>query len=129
MWCCVRSRVGRSTSRRRIRRVMAQPLRTPEEKTTMKRFESRFDFLRGWGRAAASGLLIALLAACSVEPTYKRPDVETPAAFKEAPAVATPASAASGVATGSAASTENNGTWKPAQPADDVLRGEWWKVF
>ncbi|KXU82662.1 RND transporter [Paraburkholderia monticola] len=95
----------------------------------MKRFESRFDSLRGWGRAAASGLLIALLAACSVEPTYKRPDVETPAAFKEAPAVATPASAASGVATGSAASAENNGTWKPAQPADDVLRGEWWKVF
>ncbi|WP_233805084.1 efflux transporter outer membrane subunit [Paraburkholderia sp. HP33-1] len=91
----------------------------------MKRFESRFDSLRGWGRAAASGLLIALLAACSVEPTYKRPDVETPAAFKEAPAVATPASAASG----SAASAENTGTWKQAQPADDALRGEWWKVF
>ncbi|MCC8400725.1 efflux transporter outer membrane subunit [Paraburkholderia sp. MMS20-SJTN17] len=85
----------------------------------MKRFESRFDSLRGWGRAAASGLLIALLAACSVEPAYKRPDVETPAAFKEAPAAAT----------GSAASVENTGTWKPAQPADDALRGEWWKVF
>jgi multidrug efflux system outer membrane protein len=74
-------------------------------------------------------LLIALLAACSVEPTYKRPDVDTPAAFKEAPAVATSASAASGVAAGSDASAQNNGTWKPAQPADDVLRGEWWKVF
>ncbi|MGF6607191.1 multidrug efflux system outer membrane protein [Paraburkholderia sp. WSM4175] len=95
----------------------------------MKRFESRFDSLRGWGRAAASGLLIALLAACSVEPTYKRPDVDTPAAFKEAPAMATSAAAASGVAAGSAASAQNTGTWKPAQPADDALRGEWWKVF
>jgi multidrug efflux system outer membrane protein len=95
----------------------------------MKRFESRFDSLRGWGRAAASGLLIALLAACSVEPTYKRPDVDTPAAFKEAPAVATSASAASGMAAGSDASAQNTGTWKPAQPADDALRGEWWKVF
>lgn len=45
----------------------------------MKRFES----LSGWGRAAASGLLVALLAACSLEPTYKRPDVDAPAAFKE----------------------------------------------
>ncbi|EDZ99857.1 RND efflux system, outer membrane lipoprotein, NodT family [Burkholderia sp. H160] len=95
----------------------------------MKRFESRFGSLRGWGRAAASGLLLALLAACSVEPTYKRPDVDAPAAFKEAPAAKTSASAASGVATGSAASAENTGTWKPAQPADDALRGEWWKVF
>src|SRR6201996_3258491 len=108
MWCCVRSRVGRSTSRRRIRRVMAQPLRTPEEKTTMKRFESRFDFLRGWGRAAASGLLIALLAACSVEPTYKRPDVDTPVAFKEAPVASAPsdASAPAGVAS---SSSQDNG--------------------
>ncbi|MGF6651513.1 multidrug efflux system outer membrane protein [Paraburkholderia youngii] len=95
----------------------------------MKRFESRFVSLRGWGRAAASGLLIALLAACSVEPTYKRPEVDTPAAFKEAPAVKTSAAAASGAAAASAGATQNNGTWKPAEPADNALRGEWWKVF
>jgi multidrug efflux system outer membrane protein len=90
----------------------------------MKRFESRFESLSGWGRAAASGLLIALLAACSVEPTYKRPDVDTPAAFKE-----TPASAGSAASTPSAASAHDTGTWKQAQPADDALRGEWWKIF
>ena len=75
----------------------------------MKRLES----LHGWGRAAASGLLLMLLAACSVEPTYKRPDAPTPAAFKEAPAI----------------SAQDAGTWKPAQPADAEHRGEWWTVF
>ena len=75
----------------------------------MKRFES----LPRWGRAAASGLLVALLAACSVEPTYKRPDVDTSAAFKEAPVI----------------SAQDAGTWKPAQPADDAHRGEWWRIF
>ena len=85
----------------------------------MKRFESRFDSLPGWGRLALSGLLVALLAACSVEPTYKRPDVDTPSAFKEAPA----ASATS------AASAPDAGTWKQAQPADDAHRGEWWTIF
>ncbi len=68
---------------------------------------NRFESLGGWGRAAASGLLVALLAACSVEPTYKRPEVDTPAAFKEAPV------AASGV---SATSPQDTGTWKQAQP-------------
>lgn len=75
----------------------------------MKRFES----LGGWGRAATSGLLMALLAACSVEPTYKRPDVDTSATFKEAPVI----------------SPQEAGTWKPAQPADDAHRGEWWSIF
>ncbi|WP_297352627.1 efflux transporter outer membrane subunit [Paraburkholderia sp.] len=75
----------------------------------MKQYQS----LSGWGRAAASGLLLALLAACSVEPTYKRPDVDTSAAFKEAPTIA----------------PQDAGTWKPAQPADDAHRGEWWQIF
>jgi outer membrane protein, multidrug efflux system len=86
----------------------------------------RFESLSGWGRAAASGLLVALLAACSVEPTYKRPEVDTPSGFKEAPAAASGASAA---AAPSAQSVQQNGTWKQAQPSDDALRGEWWKVF
>ena len=47
----------------------------------------------------------ALLGGCSVGPDYVRPAVETPAAYKE------------------------TGTWKPAEPRDDVNRGEWWEVF
>ncbi|NML32624.1 efflux transporter outer membrane subunit [Paraburkholderia antibiotica] len=86
----------------------------------MKRDEFRlisgFVSMRGWGRAATSALLMALLAACSVEPTYKRPDVDTPAAFKEAPGV-------------TAATAQQTGTWKSAEPNDDALRGAWWKVF
>jgi len=41
-----------------------------------------FEQMSGLGRAAASTLLMLLLAACSLEPTYKRPDAATPAAFK-----------------------------------------------
>ncbi|HEY2604933.1 efflux transporter outer membrane subunit [Paraburkholderia sp. RL18-103-BIB-C] len=82
----------------------------------------RFEFSGRWGRAAVSSLLVALLAACSVEPTYNRPEVDTPAAFKEAP-VATATSAAS------APSAQDTGTWKEAQPADDAHRGQWWTIF
>jgi multidrug efflux system outer membrane protein len=91
----------------------------------MKRFESRFDSLSGWGRAAVSSLLVALLAACSVEPTYNRPQVNTPAAFKEAPA----ALATSAASAPSSPSAQDTGTWKEAQPADDAHRGEWWTIF
>ncbi|CAB3641265.1 Toluene efflux pump outer membrane protein TtgF [Paraburkholderia phenoliruptrix] len=86
----------------------------------------RVEILSGWGRAAASGLLLALVAGCSVEPTYKRPEVDTPAAFKEAPAAASGASAG---AAGAAPSAQDTGTWKTAQPADDAHRGQWWKIF
>ncbi|CAN0624691.1 outer membrane protein, multidrug efflux system [Burkholderia multivorans] len=64
--------------------------------------------------ALASGLLVSLLAACAVGPDYKRPDVATPAAFKEAPVLA---------------AGEQAGTWKTAEPSDVAHRGEWWKVF
>ncbi|MFC0401165.1 efflux transporter outer membrane subunit [Paraburkholderia rhizosphaerae] len=67
----------------------------------------------GLGRAAASALLLMLLAACSVEPTYKRPDAPTPTAFKEAPAL----------------DAKEAGTWKPAEPAEAAHRGDWWKIF
>ncbi|NBB09688.1 efflux transporter outer membrane subunit [Pseudomonas sp. SLFW] len=58
-------------------------------------------------RWAASALLL-LLSACSVAPSYERPDVRTPARFKEA------------------AVTDR---WKTAEPADDRQRGEWWTLF
>jgi outer membrane protein, multidrug efflux system len=55
------------------------------------------------------GLLI--LAGCSLTPTYERPTVETPAFFKEAGA------------------EQAASQWKPAQPAEESARGEWWKLF
>jgi NodT family efflux transporter outer membrane factor (OMF) lipoprotein len=48
----------------------------------------------------------ATLAACAVGPDYKRPAVDAPAAFKEAPA-----------------------GWKPAEPQDAQARSNWWEVF
>lgn len=51
------------------------------------------------------GLAAALLSACSLSPTYKTPQMELPANFKEEPG------------------------WRAAAPADDVARGEWWKLF
>ncbi|WP_309491476.1 efflux transporter outer membrane subunit [Trinickia mobilis] len=64
--------------------------------------------------ATCSALLASLLvlAGCSLAPTYKKPDVATPAAFKEAPATETA-----------------NGTWKTAQPSEELARGEWWTAF
>jgi len=51
-------------------------------------------------------LLFALLAAgCKVGPDYKRPEVETPTAFKE------------------------QGDWQPAQPRDNAPRGNWWTMY
>jgi multidrug efflux system outer membrane protein len=63
-----------------------------------------------------SALLAALLvlAGCSVAPTYERPTVDTPPAYKEV---------------GSALAGEQSSQWKSAQPAEDITRGEWWKVF
>jgi NodT family efflux transporter outer membrane factor (OMF) lipoprotein len=52
--------------------------------------------------------LAALLAGCAVGPTYERPPVAAPAAWKSAPAEA---------------------GWQPAAPADAFDRGEWWKLF
>ena len=53
--------------------------------------------------AALSALF--LLAGCAVGPDYKRTDVDTPAAFKEAEG------------------------WKQAAPRDDAQRGNWWELY
>ncbi|MFD4840872.1 efflux transporter outer membrane subunit [Achromobacter sp. NPDC058515] len=63
-------------------------------------------------RGSALLAILLVLAGCAVGPTYERPSAATPAAFKEA---ALPAAEA--------------GTWKPAEPSEDALRGAWWKVF
>ena len=47
----------------------------------------------------------ALLGACAVGPDYKRPAVETPAAYKE------------------------NAGWKVAQPSDAADKGAWWEIY
>jgi multidrug efflux system outer membrane protein len=52
----------------------------------------------------------ALLAGCSLAPKFEQPAVDTPAQWKEL-------------------KPEERGTWKQASPADNVPRGEWWKVF
>jgi NodT family efflux transporter outer membrane factor (OMF) lipoprotein len=50
-------------------------------------------------------LSILLLAGCTVGPNYKRPAAEVPPAYKEV------------------------GDWKPAQPSDEKLSGNWWEIF
>ena len=56
-------------------------------------------------RAVAFGSALAALAGCAAGPDYVRPEVEIPAAFKEA------------------------GNWKVAEPSDHLPRGKWWEVF
>jgi NodT family efflux transporter outer membrane factor (OMF) lipoprotein len=46
-----------------------------------------------------------LLAGCTVGPNYRRPAAEVPATYKEA------------------------GNWKPAQPNEQNLGGNWWELF
>jgi len=57
-------------------------------------------------RSFLSFVLLLGLAACAVGPNYKRPPVETPASFKEAPE-----------------------GWKVAEPQDANVRANWWEIF
>ncbi|MRD72010.1 efflux transporter outer membrane subunit [Rhodocyclus tenuis] len=50
-------------------------------------------------------LAVLTLGGCAVGPDYHRPDVATPAAYKEA------------------------GDWKAAEPSDSAQRGRWWEVY
>ncbi|WP_284506891.1 efflux transporter outer membrane subunit [Caballeronia sp. GAFFF1] len=61
--------------------------------------------------ALMSALLV--VAGCSLAPTYEKPDVNAPSAYKETPTLA-PSEA---------------GTWKTAQPSEEMMRGEWWTLF
>ena len=72
-----------------------------------------------WKRGFTGSLLLGALlvvAGCSLAPTYDVP--ATPGvsgAFKEAPQ--------------ESLAGEALGAWKTAQPAENMARGEWWKVF
>jgi NodT family efflux transporter outer membrane factor (OMF) lipoprotein len=74
-----------------------------------------FLFLRlGWVFIAA----IPLTACKPVGPNYNRPAYQAPSAYKETGAAAVlppPAPAA--------------GAWKPANPSDGLLRGNWWEIY
>ena len=52
-----------------------------------------------------SALSMLLLAGCTVGPKYRRPAAEVPPTYKEV------------------------GDWKPAQPNDQKLGGNWWELF
>src|SRR5258707_14600 len=59
-------------------------------------------------RCALAGVSLAsllLVAGCTVGPKYRRPAAEVPATYKEV------------------------GDWKPAQPNDQTLSGNWWEIF
>lgn len=60
-------------------------------------------------RTVVLSVSLLVLAGCSVMQTYERPAVDTPQAFKEAPA--------------------GNANWTLAKPSEELARGEWWTVF
>jgi len=66
-------------------------------------------------KIAVFGLLCLILAGCAVGPKYIRPSTQIPTAYKESGAWSSNRTLA--------------GAWKIAQPQDEIIRGEWWKIF
>jgi len=58
-----------------------------------------------WIAGGLSAVSMLLFAGCTVGPKYRRPAAEVPAAYKEV------------------------GDWKPAQPNEQNLGGNWWELF
>ncbi|MEZ2351051.1 efflux transporter outer membrane subunit [Caballeronia sp. RCC_10] len=69
--------------------------------------------MKRWLGLPALMASLLVVAGCSLAPTYEKPDVNPPAAYKETPTL----------------SPSEAGTWKTAQPSEEMLRGEWWTVF
>ncbi|MBN3759257.1 efflux transporter outer membrane subunit [Burkholderia sp. Ac-20365] len=63
---------------------------------------------------------LAFTAGCSLAPEYRVPAAASSSAFKEASATKDTSDATTG---------SEIGTWKIAQPADQIPRGEWWRIF
>jgi NodT family efflux transporter outer membrane factor (OMF) lipoprotein len=63
----------------------------------------------------AAALWTLLLSGCHIGPKYTTPPATTPPAFKES----APAAYRSALP----------GTWKPASPQDEALKGKWWEIF
>jgi NodT family efflux transporter outer membrane factor (OMF) lipoprotein len=66
-------------------------------------------------KAIPLALTLIMISGCMVGPTYKTPAAMTapPVAFKEAPP---------------STNAANDG-WKPGQPSDATLKGDWWTLF
>ncbi|MCY0852609.1 efflux transporter outer membrane subunit [Cupriavidus sp. D39] len=64
-----------------------------------------------------------VLVGCSLAPKYERADIDPPTSFKEAPVAL---SVDDERDTGSLTIV---GTWKIAQPSEQIERGEWWRIF
>lgn len=61
---------------------------------------------RGRGsRLLGAGLCVAMLSACTSSPDYHRPELSTPAQFKQAEG------------------------WTQAKPSDALARGAWWEIY
>jgi outer membrane protein TolC len=60
-----------------------------------------------------AGIVALCGTGCMVGPQYKRPSANTPPAFKEAPPTS---------------NAERDG-WKPGQPSDQLLKGDWWRMY
>jgi NodT family efflux transporter outer membrane factor (OMF) lipoprotein len=65
--------------------------------------------------ALASSALALLLAGCTVGPNYHRPDVAAAAPAWKEDTVPPP--------------NPPDGIWKPAEPGDGELRGQWWDLY
>lgn len=64
---------------------------------------------------ATSTLAALLLSGCMVGPKYVKPNVPLAPNYKEA--------------TAATSNFKEDANWHPAQPADTVLRGDWWTIF
>jgi len=64
-------------------------------------------------RSSCAGALALLLAGCTVGPRYATPSTPMTDYFKEATPV----------------DYKTAGTWRVAQPTDQVDRGKWWQIF
>jgi len=94
-----------------------------------KQSAQSFEFCALRFALCASVSVLLLFSGCFLAPTYKRPAIETPPAFKEAasaltPPTATPVSSSTGTVT-----APGNVQWKMASPSDTLAHGPWWKMF
>ncbi|MDW5265853.1 MULTISPECIES: efflux transporter outer membrane subunit [Acidobacteriaceae] len=64
---------------------------------------------------ATSTLAALLLSGCMVGPKYTKPNVPLAPNYKES--------------TAATSNFKEDADWHPAQPADTVLRGDWWTIF
>ncbi|MVW72451.1 MULTISPECIES: efflux transporter outer membrane subunit [unclassified Bordetella] len=74
-------------------------------------------------RGVATALCCALMSACAVGPDYQRPAVDVGEDYKQRRGQSV---GEIGAAVATAASTEG---WTPAQPQDQIDRGQWWRLY